>query len=310
MIVTALVIGGIVVGSMLIAGCDSEEDDNPAGVPEDSDAPFKGPVASRDAFAKPEALHQFDDISYTTMKYSLPESLIMGSTPAWQPRARLYFGATEEIFRPIHEGRESGNLAPELECYVGAMNDFFEGHYDVADARHALAHEDGVLVLVGGLAPLQPCTVGALDLLGSKAVGQGEFVRVLKAGYYYNRAAEVAQATDRFTSSPEVAKGISAAERDEALGYLETAQGLLSGIDPQEPAELDDRQIEFLILKDAARGLRESLEGIKDKPKCKLRPSDCGPKKRLINRHTRRCKCVPNKEKSTPGFQIPNPGKY
>ena len=129
--IVELIIAGVVVGSMLIAGCDSDEEDNPAGVPEDSDAPFKGPVAKPDTFAKPEALQRFDDISYTTMKYSLPESLITGSTPNWQPRARLYFGATEELFKPIYEGFESGKLKsgeldPEVEMYVNAMVEFFD----------------------------------------------------------------------------------------------------------------------------------------------------------------------------------------
>jgi|GEM_PF-2691926 len=271
MIVTALVIGGIVVGSLLIAGCsdDDQEDQDLAGVP------FKGDVATEpepepEAFVKGEDYRRVDDRSFELYNY-LWEDVASAHLGVWRPRERMYIGAATDLFKPIYEERiaqEEGApdagvaLDPVVKQYGEAVTESFFSYYRNRPGSENPPLEESILVLIGGLAPTREADMrvieGALDALGRMSPGNDDFVTLLKAGAHFNRAADLVSATDRY-SGPRAASDATDEAKDDAREILEGSfYPALLGVNRDN---LDDRQIEYYIaLEGAAKGLGDSLK--------------------------------------------------
>lgn len=277
MIITALIVGGIVVGSILLAGC--EDDDH--GDPDLAGVPFKGDVATEpepepEAFVKGQEYKRVDDRSFELYNYvwENPANAHLG---VWRPRERMYIGAAAELLRPIHEERlarakdtpdAGAALDPVVKQYSEAVTESFFSYYRNRPGAENLPLEQSILVLIGGLAPTKKVDVaiieGALDALGKRSPGNDEFIKVLKAGAHFNLAADMVVSDEARYSDPKAAAGMTEDQKAGPRKMLdEKVLHILYNVDRDA---LDDRQIEFLFaLEGAARGLKESL-GPEDEP--------------------------------------------
>jgi hypothetical protein len=187
--------------AVLLAACGSPEPKQNA-----CDAPVRPP----------------EDLIIGEASYSALNWLWQGNPSAakfenWSLGAKLKLGAAKELYRPACDGGEKV-VRGDVRDYLGASRSFFETHYQ----KKADDSENGILVLIAGLAPQshsESTVFGGLDALGAissaepKTVTETKnFISVLRAGYWFNKAAEVALPETRFTA-PVAAKELTAHEK-------------------------------------------------------------------------------------------------
>lgn len=163
--------------------------------------------------ATADLLH-VDARSQRTLHILFAERLRPDERPPWlaawlrDPTARgqetrELIGAAEPLFRPICEGTA---LRPSdrLDRYQRAMESYFADYF----LRRRSTFDASALVMIGGLAPAtldDSTAIGALNDLNPPTAPAGperdavtEFTQLLKAGYYFNRVAEMTGDGERF----------------------------------------------------------------------------------------------------------------
>ncbi|MFA4875240.1 MAG: hypothetical protein WC690_07840, partial [bacterium] len=245
-----------------LGGCGSSSDEKK---PDVTPPPPAKPQC--DMFTKEPALGYMDQDSFDTGKLIWSSNLAAANLANWQPRTRVYLGAIEDLYRPTCEKRETysqgpvGNLIKSAASFLGA-------HY----AGNGDPTENGILVLIGGFAPTsikQEDVFAAYNALAQEKPGQKDFAELMKAGFFFNKAADKA---DRRFTGPIASSKMSAQDRTDASENLKKMDELLNGV---KVDNLNDRQREFLfVMKKVADAYRKTLiGGVTDPVDCKTNPN-------------------------------------
>ncbi len=172
----SLIIAGVVSIALLIS-CSSEEDNEearPSGEPK------------CDSFEKPNSKYQMiDQASFDAMKYIWGKDIDSANAGNWHREARVFIGAAADLFKT-----SCANPAVDkwsVRNYFGGVRHIFEEHYE----KKASQAEDGMLVLIAGLAPskLDPTIMqDALSTMVQADESQRPFSQVLLACQRFNMA--------------------------------------------------------------------------------------------------------------------------
>lgn len=302
----AIVLGGLgilavclTVGA-IVAACGSNK------VDQEEDVASQPPEPECDEHARAEDESNIDQQSFDAMKNLWGEKFDEANAESWHRHTRIYFGATAPLFKTTCED-EALKAGPAGE-YMGEVSGFFEDYY----STKANSLDDGVLVLIGGLAPadvedfgeadatVDPILEKGIDAMAAADVTQGEFANLLKACYWYNLAA--VKANDKY-SDPS-GKTFSKKDKALAMAYLSNAENILNRFNEMDEADLnealDDRQQELLFaLGEAVKGYAKTLTDTDwVPPKCKLKPKDCKKEGKVLDKVE--CECVKEEEVKGP----------
>lgn len=278
-----LILGVVALTALIAAGCSGskEEDDVKDAAP---------PPKPCDAFDKGSGETHIDQQSFDAMKNVWDEDFAKASTENWHRHTRIYFGAATPLYKTTCENPTL--LDGDAGKLMDGTKSFFEDYY----ATKANSADDGILVLIGGLAPAEVAdtiVASGLEAMSAADVTQADFSELLTACFYYNKAIEFEGVKDRY-SNPSGRK-LSKAQKEAAGKWLELAQPILDRFMGMEKATLNesltDRQQEILfVLGSAVDSYRKTIEW-NDIPPCKKTEADCEKLGRVLN--LARCKCVP-----------------
>ncbi len=206
-----------------------------------------------DEFGRAAPQRNVDQDSFDTFKLMWPNDLAASNMQMWQPRARLYFGAAEELLRPTCEKHDAyskdqvANLMNSSAIFLGA-------HY--SEPVNTL--EGSILFLLAGLAPASMTkddVFGAYDALAREKPSEKDFAELLKAAWWFNKAAE--NADYRFVA-PSASSVMTVQDRKNATDALVEMDRILNGVNIDN---LNDRQKEYYFVLQFASGiLRSSLQ--------------------------------------------------
>jgi hypothetical protein len=240
----------------LMMGCSS-----PKEVKQDATPPKEeGPKC--DEFAKDKPHSMVDQDSFDTMHILWSGDVAKAHAGNWHREARIFFGATTRIFGTACV--DPSTVDGKTKEYQDGIKIFFEKHY----AERAKASEDGILVLIGGIAPesvLEDSFTAAVKAAVGADSSQKDFAEVLAGCYHFNKATE--QAMNRFTDKASGVR-LSAADKAVARAELTKAEELIApyiklideGRLDELNQKLDDRQQEILLrLRDAIDGYKRTL---------------------------------------------------
>jgi hypothetical protein len=283
--IVPLVVGAVALTALIIAGC--------SGSKEEEDVKDAAPLPKPcDAFDKGSGETHIDQQSFDAMKNVWDEDFAKANTENWHRHTRIYFGAAAPLYKTTCENPtlldgDAGEL-------IDGTKLFFEDYY----ATKANSADDGVLVLIGGLAPADVANTvvaGGLEAMSAADVTQADFAELLTACHFYNKAIAFGGVKDRY-SNPSGRK-LSKGQKEAAETWLELAQPILDrfmGMDEVALNEaLTDRQQEILfILGQAVESYGNTIK-IGDPPPpipCKLTKEDCDKLGNVLN--LAKCKCV------------------
>jgi len=274
--------------AFLPAGCGSSE---PIGA--EPDAEPEPPEC--DGFARGQDESYIDQGSYDAMNYVWGDKLGQMKPENWNRHTRIYFGAATPLYRTVCE--EPSLREGDVGQYMDDVAGFFDDYY----ATKANSQDDGILVLIGGLAPADvsgfddasgAMIEGALGTMAGADATQKDFSILLQACYWYNMA--TAKAADRFFKPS--GRKLSASDKGLAKAYLSNMDNYLNHFADMDDEKLnqvlDDRQQELLFrLMDAAIDYRKTLDGSPPPPKCTLQKAvKCKKQGKVLDEET--CKCV------------------
>ncbi len=274
--------------ALLPAGCGSSE---PIGA--ELDAEPEPPKC--DDFVRGKSESYIDQRSYDAMNYVWGDKLEQLKPENWHRHTRIYFGAATPLFRTVCENPSLRK--DDVEQYMDDVQGFFNDYYETK----ANSQDDGILVLIGGLAPADVAGFddasgamieGALNSMAGADVTQKDFAILLQACYWYNMA--TVKATDRFFDPS--GRKLSASEKGLAKAYMSNMDNYLNHFADMDDAKLnevlDDRQQELLFrLMNAAIDYRKTLDDKPPPPKCTLQKAvKCKKQGKALDEET--CECV------------------
>ncbi len=239
-------------GMGFIGACSSDS----APGKTDPTPPPPPPKPQCDAFAKDQSLFNVDQDSFDAFNLMWPGNPAASNFKSWRSDSRLFFGAAEELIRPSCEKKGEYSNGPVANLMKGAST-FLGAHYSEADD----SVNGSILFLMGGLASSevkQEDIFSAYDALAREKQGHKDFAELMKAAWWFNKAAE--KADKRFTAQGPVASGrMNKQDKAEASAALDKAVELLKGVREEG---LIDRQRDFLrVLRGAIASYRKTLGG-------------------------------------------------
>lgn len=225
-------------------------------------APPKKEEPKCDDFEKDKAHVMVDQDSYDTMHILWGDAVAKAQAPNWHRHTRVYFDATSRLYGV--SCTDPSTLDEATKEFQDGIKIFFQNHY----AERAKDSEDGILVLIGGIAP-ETVSEKSFDAAIKTAVAadetQKDFGQVVSACYHFNKATE--KAKDRFTDKVSGAR-LSASDKASAREEIEKAEKLIAPYlalieaDDYEMLnqKLDDHQQEILFkLIDAIAAYKRTL---------------------------------------------------
>lgn len=286
-VIPLLVVAAVAGVALLAAGCSGGKDD------EVEDASTPPPEPKCDAFDRGSGETHIDQRSFDAMKNIWGEDFAKASVDNWHRHTRIYFGATSSLYKTTCENPSL--LDGEAGIYMGGVKSFFEDYY----ATKANSADDGIMVLIGGVAPADvtdTVVASGLEAMSAADVTQKDFAELLQACFYYNKAIEFENVQDKY-SNPSGRK-LSKGEKEAAGKWLELAQPIIDRFMQMDEVALNealtDRQQEILFALGRATDSYGDTIKITDyvPPKeCKLTEADCEKLGRALN--LMKCKCVP-----------------
>ena len=170
-----LVIAAAVGVALLLSSCSSEEDEEKA---RPSDKP------KCDSFEKFNPKHRMiDQSSYDAMNQIWKADVNQANAGNWHREARVFIGAAADLFKTSCTDPTVNKSS--VQSYFSAVRSFFQDHYN----KKASQSEDGMLVLIGGLAPaeLAPDVIqDALNTMAKADESQMLFSQLLLACHRFN----------------------------------------------------------------------------------------------------------------------------
>lgn len=282
-----LVLGVVALTALVAAGCSGSKEEDDV---KDASPP---PKPKCDAFDRGSGQTHIDQQSFDAMKNVWNEDFAKASTENWHRHTRIYFGATASLYETTCENPTL--LDGDAGKLIGGTKLFFEDYY----ATKANSADDGILVLIGGLAPADVADTviaSGLEAMSTADVTQADFAELLQACFYYNKAIEFEGVMDRY-ANPSGRK-LSKDEKTAAGTWLDLAKPIVDRFMQMDEAALNealtDRQQEILfVLGQAVESYGDTIKiGDTPPPKpCKLTEADCKKLGRALS--LAKCKCVP-----------------
>ena len=223
---------------------------------------------------RPDEYKNMSEDSYAAFRLLWGTRLEEGIRPNWlagfmdrnEPvatEARENLGASRVILAQLcMNDWAMENDKERLSDYHGKLTGFFRDYFE----KRFDPNDSGILVMIGGLAPSsagQSVVFGALDALNipfekasPERTQKTEFTQVLKAGLYYNFAADRLGAKDRFRTSRTPA-GVKAEDKRFVRQTLGLMDGVLADVDTK--ALSDKQKGIYDVLKASGASLKASL---------------------------------------------------
>ncbi|MFA4974010.1 MAG: hypothetical protein WC683_15475 [bacterium] len=222
-----LIIAGAVGIALLISGCSSEEDKEEARSSEGRKC---------DSFEKPNSKYQMiDQASFDTMKYIWGKDIDSANAGNWHKEARVFIGAAADLFKTSCTNPAVDKWS--VRNYLGSIRHFLEEHYE----KKASQAEDGMLVLIAGLAPSKLDSTIMQDALSTMVQAdesQRPFSQVLLACQRFNMVMD--DYKERFL---RIGEGFPTLRKDSSKSDMWNVGSILDVFDSCENIEVGRRTI-------------------------------------------------------------------
>ncbi len=259
-----LIIAGLgLLASVLLPSCKKVDEVKEKVLPQDCEN-----------IQKPDSYQQVDDASYRVlytlwlkdMGKSNPDPWLakwLASREATEVKALSSLGAADYEFKPMCDGKK---FRPDDKAAIAkwheASTSFFRTYFD----KGHNSSDDGILVLLAGLAPAE---AGSLIVMGAmNAVNfpteppshlrdqKTEFTQLIKAAYYFNVAADLADPESRYS----VTRKRGAVKSRDTVTVKQNLKAMKDIMDRIKPEFLSERQRPIYdTLKKAADNLRAAM---------------------------------------------------